>query len=253
MRRDETARPTGEQMLAKLQTQQRARLRIYIGAAPGVGKTYSMIEDAHAFRREGVDVVIGFVETHGRAETEAKIARPRDRPAPEDRVPGRRARRDGCRRDPRPQATALHRRRARAHQCAWQPPREALSGRAGHARRGHQRDDGGEHPASRNAERCRRPRDRRARARDGARHLPRSRGRSRQRRRDRRRSSSTRLRQGRSTSRRRSSRRSRTSSAKRTCPPCASWRCEPSRTRWARRRPRIVSARGWSLRSFPSA
>src|SRR5881397_517622 len=60
-------------MLAKLQAEQRARLRIYIGAAPGVGKTYSMLEDAHAFRREGVDVVIGFMETYGRAETEAKI------------------------------------------------------------------------------------------------------------------------------------------------------------------------------------
>ena len=69
----ERSRPTGEQMLAKLQTEQRARLRIYIGAAPGVGKTYSMIEDAHAFRRDGVDVVIGFVETHGRAETEALL------------------------------------------------------------------------------------------------------------------------------------------------------------------------------------
>ena len=56
------SRPTGEQLLAKLQPEQRARLRIYIGAAPGVGKTYAMIEDAHAFRREGVDVVIGFVE-----------------------------------------------------------------------------------------------------------------------------------------------------------------------------------------------
>jgi two-component system sensor histidine kinase KdpD len=69
----EETRPTGDQVLAKLQTAQRARLRIYIGAAPGVGKTYSMIEDAHAFRREGVDVVVGFVETHGRAETEAKL------------------------------------------------------------------------------------------------------------------------------------------------------------------------------------
>ncbi|HEV8395607.1 MAG TPA: universal stress protein [Vicinamibacterales bacterium] len=67
------ARPTGDQMLAKLQTQQRPRLRIYIGAAPGVGKTYSMIEDAHALRRGGVDVVVGFVETHGRDETEAKL------------------------------------------------------------------------------------------------------------------------------------------------------------------------------------
>jgi len=70
----ERARPTGEQLLAKLQSDTHARLRIYIGAAPGVGKTYSMIEDAHTLRREGVDVVIGFVEAHGRAETEARIA-----------------------------------------------------------------------------------------------------------------------------------------------------------------------------------
>jgi two-component system sensor histidine kinase KdpD len=66
-------RPTGDEMLARLQVAERARLRIYIGAAPGVGKTYAMIDDAHAFRREGVDVVIGFVETHGRADTEARV------------------------------------------------------------------------------------------------------------------------------------------------------------------------------------
>jgi two-component system sensor histidine kinase KdpD len=67
------SRPTGEQMLARLESEQRARLRIYIGAAPGVGKTYSMLEDAHAFRRAGVDVVVGFVETYGRLDTDAKI------------------------------------------------------------------------------------------------------------------------------------------------------------------------------------
>ena len=67
-------RPNGDQLLARLQADDRARLRIYIGAAPGVGKTYSMIEDAHAARREGIDAVVGFVETHGRAETEAKLA-----------------------------------------------------------------------------------------------------------------------------------------------------------------------------------
>jgi len=66
-------RPNGDQLLARLQAEDRARLRIYIGAAPGVGKTYSMIEDAHAARREGIDAVVGFVETHGRAETEAKL------------------------------------------------------------------------------------------------------------------------------------------------------------------------------------
>ena len=69
----ERSRPTGEQVLAKLQTGQRARLRIYIGAAPGVGKSYSMLEDAHAFRREGIDVVVGLIETYGRAETEARV------------------------------------------------------------------------------------------------------------------------------------------------------------------------------------
>jgi two-component system sensor histidine kinase KdpD len=52
---------------------ERSRLRVYIGAAPGVGKTYVMLEDAHTLRRQGLDVVIGFVETYGRAETEAQI------------------------------------------------------------------------------------------------------------------------------------------------------------------------------------
>jgi two-component system, OmpR family, sensor histidine kinase KdpD len=50
-----------------------ARLRIYIGAAPGVGKTYHMLNDAHLLREQGVDVVIGLVESHGRKETEAQI------------------------------------------------------------------------------------------------------------------------------------------------------------------------------------
>ncbi|MGD0482447.1 MAG: universal stress protein [Terracidiphilus sp.] len=51
-----------------------ARLRIYIGAAPGVGKTYDMINDAYNMKhQQGVDVVIGLVETHGRKETEARI------------------------------------------------------------------------------------------------------------------------------------------------------------------------------------
>ena len=69
----ERSRPTGEQLLAKLHAEERARLRIYIGAAPGVGKTYSMLQDAHEFRRDGVDVVVGSVETYGRTETEAQI------------------------------------------------------------------------------------------------------------------------------------------------------------------------------------
>ena len=54
--------------------QEPAKLRIYIGAAPGVGKTYHMLNDAHLMvHQQNVDVVIGLVETHGRAETEARI------------------------------------------------------------------------------------------------------------------------------------------------------------------------------------
>ena len=53
--------------------EEKARLRVYIGAAPGVGKTYTMLEHAHQLRKAGVDVVIGFIETHGRAETAAQI------------------------------------------------------------------------------------------------------------------------------------------------------------------------------------
>jgi two-component system sensor histidine kinase KdpD len=70
----EPARPSPDQVLSKLRNETHARLRIYIGAAPGVGKTYSMIEDAHSLRREGIDVVVGFVESHSRADTEAKVA-----------------------------------------------------------------------------------------------------------------------------------------------------------------------------------
>jgi len=52
-----------------LQREDGARLRIYLGAAPGVGKTYRMLQDAHRLHDQGVDVVLGFVEAHGRAET----------------------------------------------------------------------------------------------------------------------------------------------------------------------------------------
>lgn len=50
-----------------------AKLRIYLGAAPGVGKTYQMLEDAHLLRKQGEDIVIGFVEPHKRVDTEAMI------------------------------------------------------------------------------------------------------------------------------------------------------------------------------------
>src|SRR6201988_3338881 len=49
------------------------RLKIFVGAAPGVGKTYEMLQSAHARLRAGTDIVVGFVETHGRAETDALL------------------------------------------------------------------------------------------------------------------------------------------------------------------------------------
>ncbi len=66
-------RPSPESLLAKLQESERAKLRLYLGAAPGVGKTFQMLEDAQALKRQGVDIVIAYVEPHGRAETEALI------------------------------------------------------------------------------------------------------------------------------------------------------------------------------------
>ena len=68
--------PGQEQLLDKTpdSTQEPGRLRVYLGAAPGVGKTYRMLEDAHLMRRQGVDIVIGLIEPHGRADTAALVA-----------------------------------------------------------------------------------------------------------------------------------------------------------------------------------
>jgi two-component system sensor histidine kinase KdpD len=66
-------RPSPDALLAAAQHEASGRLKIFIGAAPGVGKTYEMLLSAQAKRREGVDVVVGVVETHGRRETEALL------------------------------------------------------------------------------------------------------------------------------------------------------------------------------------
>src|SRR5436305_10006618 len=67
------SRPRPEQFLSLIRQQQRGRLKVYLGFAPGVGKTYEMLREAHRLKRQGVDVVIGVVETHGRAETAALL------------------------------------------------------------------------------------------------------------------------------------------------------------------------------------
>ena len=69
------ARPSPEALLeaAKREESRVGKLRIFVGAAPGVGKTYAMLETARARERDGYDIVVGVVETHGRKETEALL------------------------------------------------------------------------------------------------------------------------------------------------------------------------------------
>jgi two-component system sensor histidine kinase KdpD len=70
-------RPDPDELLAQVQAEEqqkkRGRLKIFLGYAAGVGKTYAMLEAAHQRKREAVDVVVGYVETHGRAETDLQL------------------------------------------------------------------------------------------------------------------------------------------------------------------------------------
>src|SRR5262245_684169 len=75
-RRDPEERPSPEALLAEVKREEKGslgRLKIFLGAAPGVGKTYEMLLSAAAKRKQGVDVVVGVVETHGRKETEVLL------------------------------------------------------------------------------------------------------------------------------------------------------------------------------------
>ena len=69
----EPTRPRAQDFLELVHRGKRGRLKLYLGFAAGVGKTYRMLEEAHALQKRGVDVVVGFVETHGRAETAALV------------------------------------------------------------------------------------------------------------------------------------------------------------------------------------
>src|SRR6266481_1069058 len=74
-RRKSEQRPSPEALLeaARREEGRVGKLRIFVGAAPGVGKTYEMLQSARARRQDGYDVVVGVVETHGRKETEALL------------------------------------------------------------------------------------------------------------------------------------------------------------------------------------
>ena len=73
MHSDEDRRPDPDSLLKVGQQRIRGRLKLFLGAAPGVGKTYAMLTEAHEKRREGLDVLIGWVDTHGRRDTEALL------------------------------------------------------------------------------------------------------------------------------------------------------------------------------------
>jgi two-component system, OmpR family, sensor histidine kinase KdpD len=66
-------RRSPESLLAQLKEEGQARLRVYIGAAAGVGKTYQMLEEAHDLKRQGIDIVLALIEPHNRVETEALV------------------------------------------------------------------------------------------------------------------------------------------------------------------------------------
>ncbi|HEY7235279.1 MAG TPA: universal stress protein [Gemmatimonadaceae bacterium] len=73
-RRLDPARVAGSSdFLALMRQRERGRLKVYIGSAAGTGKTFRMLQEAHDLKRRDVDVVVGYVETHNRAETEAQI------------------------------------------------------------------------------------------------------------------------------------------------------------------------------------
>src|SRR5262245_48823795 len=67
------SRPAPEHFLTLIRQQQRGRLKVYLGFAAGVGKTYEMLQEGQRLKRQGVDVAIAIVETHGRAETAAQL------------------------------------------------------------------------------------------------------------------------------------------------------------------------------------
>src|SRR3954470_19611767 len=69
----EIDRPTPEQFLHLIRRQERGRLKVYLGSSAGVGKTYAMLREGHRLKTQGVEVAIGFVETHGRAETAEQV------------------------------------------------------------------------------------------------------------------------------------------------------------------------------------
>ena len=70
---DEPLRPDPDLLLAQADSARRGKLKIYFGACAGVGKTWAMLQEARRLRAQGLDVLIGVVETHNRQETAALL------------------------------------------------------------------------------------------------------------------------------------------------------------------------------------
>ncbi len=171
----EPSRPDPDALLARVAAEEArergGKLKVFLGAAPGVGKTFAMLDAARQLRQQGVDVVVGVVETHGRAETEALLegleVLPRQSLEYRGKVLAELDLDALLRR--RPQVALVdelaHTERPR------RPPRAPLAGRRGTARRRHRRLHHGQRPAPREPQRRRRADHRRPRARDRARRL----------------------------------------------------------------------------------
>ena len=143
----------------------RGTLRVYLGAAPGVGKTYAMLDEGRRRRERGTDVVVGFVETHGRAHTAEQIDGLEVVPRRQLDVPRHDASRrwTSTRSSPASPQVALVDELAHTN-VPGLAQREALAGRRGAARRRHRRDLDRQHPAPRVAQRRRRADHRGARS-----------------------------------------------------------------------------------------
>ncbi len=168
-------RPDPDALLAQIREDEhragRGKLRIYFGSSAGVGKTYAMLAAARKLLADGVDVVAGVVETHGRSETAALLDGLPTAAAGADRVPRHASGRVRPRRRAGAQAGADPGRRTRALQRRRLAPPQALAGRGGAAGRRHRRLHHAQRAAPGEPERRGRRHHRHRRARDGARHV----------------------------------------------------------------------------------
>ena len=139
---------------------------MYVGMAAGVGKTYTMLEEGQDRRRDGEDVVIGWLETPRAGRDRRDGGGPGGRPPARGRAPRRAAARHGRRCGDRTRARDRPGRRARAHQRAGHGAGEALRGRPGAAARRHRRHLDRQRPAPREPQRPHPRADGRARPRD---------------------------------------------------------------------------------------